>query len=255
MVLNERVQVMNAAYSNMNVQELLEAAASHVKERSPATIIFLNTDVVMKMEKDAYLAKIVSEAEYVLADGMPLVWISDLLHRKLKEKVSGSDFVPLLCKRAAEENFSLFFVGGTQNVAAEAVKQLQKKIPGINIVGFDCPPIGFEKDSEALASLNEHISHANPDILVACLGCPKQEKYLYENQGKLNAAIYVCAGASIDFISGKMKRAPAWMRQCGLEWFYRFLQEPKRLFRRYFIDDVQIIRLLFRYWHQRREVQ
>ena len=104
--MNERIQVMNATYTNMSCQELLDAAVSRVKTRDTATIIFLNVDVVMKLEKDAYLARIVEEAEYVLADGMPLIWISKLLHRGLKEKVSGSDFVPLLCERASVSSWS-----------------------------------------------------------------------------------------------------------------------------------------------------
>lgn len=252
---DERVLVMNAAYTNLNCRELLDAAVSHVKSRRQATVIFLNTDVVMKMEKDPYLARIVEETEYVMADGMPLFWISRLLHRRLKEKVSGSDFVPFLCERAAREGFSLFFVGGAQGVAAAAAGRLQKQYPEIRIAGVDSPPMGFEKDPKELARLNEHIRQAAPDILITCLGCPKQEKYLYENREKLNTVLCVCAGASIDFMAGKVKRAPAWMRQWGLEWFYRFLQEPKRLFRRYFIDDIQVLRLVLRYWDQRQKAR
>ena len=251
--MNERIQVMNATYTNMSCQELLDAAASRVKARDPATIIFLNVDVVMKLEKDAYLARIVEEAEYVLADGMPLIWISKLLRRRLKERVSGSDFVPLLCERAAKENISLFLVGGAEGVAAAAVKQLEQRYPGIRVVGTDSPPMGFEKDPEEIERLNGHIREAAPDIVIVCLGCPKQEKYLYENRDKLGAALYVCAGATIDFLAGNVKRAPLWMRKYGLEWFYRFLQEPKRLFKRYFVDDVQAIGLVIRYWHQRHE--
>ncbi len=252
---DERVLVMNAVYTNMNCRELLDATVSHVKTRHQATVIFLNTDVVVKMEKDPYLAKIVEEAEYVIADGMPLIWISKLFHRGLKERVCGSDFVPLLCERAAGEGLSLFFVGGAPDVAAAAVRRLQRQYPKIRIAGFDSPPVGFEKDPKELERLNEHVRQAAPDILIACLGCPKQEKYLYENREKLNSVLYVCAGATIDFMAGKVKRAPAWMRRCGLEWFYRFLREPKRLFRRYFVDDMQVLRLMLRYWGQRRETQ
>ena len=241
-----KIRVMNVGYSNLGHEELLKAAVSHVRARRQALLIFLNTDVVMKVEKDPDLARIV-------ADGMPLVWIAKLFRRPLKEKVSGSDFVPLLCGKAAEEGLSLFFAGGEPEVTARAVEKLRTGYPGIRIAGYASPPSGFEKDPEEIGRLNESIRQAAPDILVACFGCPKQEKYLYENRENLGVPLLVCAGATVDFLAGRVKRAPAWMSRCGLEWFYRFLREPRRLFRRYFIDDMQVVRLVFRYWHQRYE--
>ncbi len=92
------------------------------------------------------------------------------------------------------------------------------------------------------------ISDVHPDLLIACLGCPKQEKWIYENIAEYDAKVSVCAGATVDFLAGNVKRAPKWMSEHGFEWFYRFLQEPKRMFKRYFIDDFGIIRLVFKYW-------
>ena len=91
------------------------------------------------------------------------------------------------------------------------------------------------------------INRAKPDLLFACLGCPKQEKWIVKNIDKYNAKVSICAGATVDFLAGNIKRAPKWMSNCGLEWFYRFLQEPKRLFKRYFIDDVKILKLIKKY--------
>ncbi len=250
---NKKVQVMNVSYSNMDHGELLEAAVSCAADRRQAMIVFLNTDVVVKAEKDRALARIIRESEYVLADGMPLVWISRLFRRPLKEKVSGSDFVPLLCERAAREGFSVFFVGGKPEVLDLAMKRLAARYPGIRIAGFDSPPVGFEKDRAEIRRLNDKIRNAAPDILIACLGCPKQEKYLYKFRKSLGVPLCVCAGATVDFLSGTVKRAPAWMSDHGLEWFYRFLQEPGRLFKRYFIDDMRVLGLVVRYWHQRKE--
>ena len=91
------------------------------------------------------------------------------------------------------------------------------------------------------------ISEVNPDILIACFGCPKQEKWIYENIGKYRAKVSICAGATVDFLAGNVKRAPLWMSENGLEWFYRFLQEPKRMFKRYFVDDMKIFKLILKY--------
>ena len=109
---------------------------------------------------------------------------------------------------------------------------------------------GFEKDNSEIEKMNFIITKANPDILIVCFGCPKQERFIYENYKKYNAKVSVCAGATIDFLSGNIRRAPRWMSSHGLEWFYRFCQEPKRLFKRYFVDDMAIIKIIWNYRNQ-----
>ena len=246
-ILQGKTSLLNTKFSNMDKAELLYAVIEHAKRRERANLIFVNVDVIMKMEKDDYLRQISEEAEYVLADVMPIVWISKLKGRTLKEKVSGSDFLPLLCEQAAKEHLRLFFVGGREGVAAKAAMRLADKYKGLEITGTYAPPFGFEKNPDEIAKMNQIIRESNSDILVVCLGCPKQEKYVYENQEKYQIPVSVCAGAAIDFLAGNIKRCPSWMSRYGLEWFYRFLQEPGRLFKRYFIDDMQIIRLIFKY--------
>ena len=103
------------------------------------------------------------------------------------------------------------------------------------------------KDEKELDKINQMISGVHPDLLIACFGCPKQEKWIYENISKYDAKVSVCAGATVDFLSGNVNRAPRWMSEHGLEWFYRFLQEPKRMFKRYFVDDVKIVGLIKKY--------
>lgn len=177
-----------------------------------------------------------------------MVWISKLHGRPLKAKISGSDLVPLLCEVAAQKKYTIFIIGGKEGVAEQAKRKLEAKLPGIQIVGTYAPPFGFEKDEKELDKINQMISDVHPDLLIACLGCPKQEKWIYENIAKYDAKVSVCAGATVDFLAGNVKRAPKWMSEHGFEWFYRFLQEPKRMFKRYFIDDFAIIRLVFKYW-------
>ena len=180
-------------------------------------------------------------------DGKPLIWISKWHKRTVKAKISGSDLVPILCKVAAKKGYSIFIIGGKEGIANQAKKKLEEKYPDIKIVGTYAPPFGFEKDEKELDKINAMISEAHPDLLIACFGCPKQEKWIYENYKKYDAKVSVCAGATVDFLAGNVSRAPKWMSEHGFEWFYRFLQEPKRMFKRYFIDDVKILKLIRKY--------
>ena len=150
-------------------------------------------------------------------------------------------------KQLPKKKYSIFIIGGKEGVASQAKARLESTIPGIQIVGIYAPLLGFEKDEDELNKINETISNVKPDLLIVCFGCPKQEKWIYENINKYDAKVSICAGATVDFLAGNMKRAPQWMSEHGLEWFYRFLQEPKRLFKRYFVNDIKILKLIGKY--------
>ena len=239
--------LLNTFVNNFNMSEAINTIECLIESRQKSYVIAINVDVVIKIEEDRYLKKITDDADIVLVDGKPLVWIANFYKRPVKEKVSGSDLVPLLCARAVEKNYSIYIIGGKEGIAKKAKERLQNLYPGISIVGTYSPPCGFEKDEAELNIINQKINQAKPDIVIACFGCPKQEKWVYENYMKYDANVSICAGATVDFLAGNISRAPKWMSDNGLEWFYRFLQEPKRMFKRYFIDDLMIIKLLFKY--------
>lgn len=239
--------LLNTFVNNLTMLETVCEIEKLVQSAENSYVVAINVDVVTKIEEDKYLKEIVDNANLVLADGKPLIWISKLYGRPLKAKVSGSDLVPLLCEKAAQRGYKIFIIGGKDGIADKAKQCLERKISNINIVGTYAPPIGFEKDENELNRINEMISEVNPDILIACFGCPKQEKWIYENIGKYRAKVSICAGGTVDFLAGNVKRAPLWMSENGLEWFYRFLQEPKRMFKRYFVDDMKIFKLILKY--------
>ena len=243
----EKQALLNTFINNVTMSETVEAIEQMIAADKKSYIVAINVDVVMKIEADPYLKKIVDDADMVLVDGKPLVWISKLHGRPLKEKVSGSDLVPLLCKVAAKNGYKVFIIGGKEGSAERAKQRLEEKLPDIKIVGTYAPPFGFEKDDAELERINRMISQAHPDLLITCFGCPKQEKWIYENIEKYDAKVSICAGATVDFLAGNVTRAPRWMSEHGLEWFYRFLQEPRRMFRRYFVDDMKIIGLIKKY--------
>ena len=243
----EKQPLLNTYVNNVNMNEAIQAIEDMIASEKKSYIVAINVDVVMKIENDSYLKEITDHADMVLVDGKPLEWIAKWHNRPIKAKISGSDLVPILCKMVAEKGYSIFIIGGKEGIAEKAQVNLERDLPGIKIVGTYAPPFGFEKDERELKKINEMISNAHPDILIACFGCPKQEKWIYENYQKYDAKVSVCAGATVDFLAGNVNRAPKWMSNHGFEWFYRFLQEPKRMFKRYFIDDVKILKLVKKY--------
>lgn len=243
----DKQPLLNTYVNNVSMMETVHEIERMIHEKQKSYIVAINVDVVLKIEHDKYLKKITDDADMVLVDGQPLVWISKWHKRPVKAKISGSDLVPKMCEVAAEKGYTMFIIGGKDGIAEKAKKNLEMKLPGIKIIGTYAPPFGFEKDQKELDKINTMITAAHPDILVACFGCPKQEKWIYENYQKYDATVSICAGATVDFLAGNIDRAPKWMSDHGLEWFYRFTKEPKRLFRRYFVDDIEILNLVRKY--------
>ena len=243
----EKQSLLNTYVNSVNMEETIDAIEKMISDRKKSYIVPINVDVVMQIENDPKLKEIVDKADLVLVDGQPLVWIARWHKKPVKAKISGSDLIPELCKVAAKRGYSIFIIGGADGVAEIAKTNLEKQFIGIQIVGTYAPPFGFEKDDNELEKINLMINQKKPDILIACLGCPKQEKWIYDNYQKYNANVSICAGATVDFLVGNVKRAPKWMSNHGLEWLFRVTQDPKRLIKRYFIDDVKIISLICKY--------
>jgi N-acetylglucosaminyldiphosphoundecaprenol N-acetyl-beta-D-mannosaminyltransferase len=243
----EKQPLLNTYVNNVSMKETIHEIERMIKEKQKSYIVAINVDVVLKIEYDQYLKKITDNADMVLVDGQPLVWISKWHKHPVKARISGSDLVPKMCEVAAEKGYTIYIIGGKEGIAEKARKNLEAKLPGIKVIGTYAPPFGFEKDQKELDKINAMITDAHPDILIACFGCPKQEKWIYENYQKYDATVSICAGATVDFLAGNIDRAPKWMSDHGLEWFYRFTKEPKRLFKRYFVDDVEILKLVRKY--------
>lgn len=243
----DKQPLLNTYINNVSMEEAVEKICELIEIKKKSYVVPINTDVIIKIENDKYLKRIVDESDLTLVDGKPLVWIAKWHKRPVKSKISGSDLIPHLCEVACERSYSLFFIGGADGVATKAKANLERDYSGINIVGLYAPPFGFETDQTELDKMNQMITDVHPDLVIACFGCPKQEKWIKENYLKYDGTVSICAGATIDFLAENVKRAPVWMSEHGLEWFYRFIQEPGRLFKRYFIDDLKIIGLIRKY--------
>ena len=238
-----RIKFMNTCIDNLTMSETLNEIDKLIQKKKCSYVVTPNVDHIVRLEKDEELQKVYKNASLVLTDGKPLIWISKWYKTPIKEKISGSDLFPRVCQLAANKNYTIYLLGAAEGVADTAARNLMKKYPGLNIVGTYSPPFGFEKNEQEMNKIKTQIQDVHPDILIVGLGCPKQEKFMYYHCKELGVPISFGLGASIDFEAGNIKRAPKWMSNHGLEWLYRFSKEPKRLFKRYFVDDIKIMAL------------
>lgn len=242
-----RMKFMNTEIDNLTMQETLQAIDQLIQEDRNSYVVTPNVDHIVQLETDKELQDVYANASLILTDGKPLLWIAKLYGTQIKEKISGSDLFPLLCDMATKKGYKMFFLGAAEGVAAKAAENLKKRYSGLQVAGTYSPPYGFEKDALEIKKIAEMIKEAQPQILIVGLGCPKQEKFIWNNRENLNVPVSLGLGASFDFEAGNIKRAPRWMQNCGLEWLFRITQDPKRLFKRYIIDDMKIIKLIFKY--------
>ena len=242
-----RIKFMNTDIDNLTMAETLNEIDKLIQKKNCSYVVTTNVDHIVRLEKDEELQKVYKNASLILTDGKPLIWISKWYKTPIKEKISGSDLFPRVCQLAANKNYTMYLLGAAEGVADTAARNLMKKYPGLNIVGTYSPPFGFEKNEQEMNKIKTQIQDVHPDILIVGLGCPKQEKFMYYHCKELGVPISFGLGASIDFEAGNIKRAPKWMSNHGLEWLYRFSKEPKRLFKRYFVDDLKIIQVARKY--------
>lgn len=242
-----RQKFMNSYIDNVTQKEAIEHIEWCIQNRKIGQVITPNVDQICRMEWDDYFRKIVNSSELILVDGHPLMWIAKLYKKPFKEKICGSDLVPLLCERAAEKGYKVFFLGAAPGVAKRAAKIMQTKYAGLKVAGTYSPPINFEKDQDEMDKINQMLYKSKADMLFVGLGVPKQDIFIYENMHKYQIPVSFSIGATIDFIAGKQKRAPKWVNKIGMEWFYRFIHNPGRMLKRYFIDDMKIFKLAWKY--------
>lgn len=243
------IAILGVPFDNVTIADAIEAIEQMVASREPHYLVTANVDFVVQAQADVELRRILFDAHLVLCDGTPLVWASKLLGNPLLERVAGADLVPLLLGVAAEKGYRIFFLGATSDSVARAVENLKKVHPDLNIAGFYSPPFNrlLEMDHD---EIQRRILQAKPDLLFVSFGCPKQEKWIAMHYRSLGVPLCAGVGATIDFLAGTVKRAPLWMHHLGVEWTYRLLQEPRRLFKRYARDlGVFGWKILVQLWH------
>ena len=227
------------------MSETLEWIAQRIQQRRPAFLITANLDFAEQASRDVELHRILIEADLVVCDGTPLLWASRLIGQPLRERVAGSDLVPKLAERSAREGWKIFLLGGEPQSLAMAEKNLISQYPGIIISGSYSPPFSPLHEMDH-AEISRRIKNSAPDILLVAFGCPKQEKWISKHYKELGVPCSIGVGATIDFLAGKVRRAPDFIGRLGLEWVFRLCQEPRLLTRRYLNDMGFLISQLLR---------
>ncbi len=222
-----------------------DAAMELVEARAPSYFITANANYAMLTERDAALRAINDRAAFILADGAPLVWASRLRTHRLPERIAGSDLIYDLCERSASRRLGIFLLGGPPGVAEAAGRRLEELYPGLRIVGAEAPPFRALSTDEH-ESLLARIRLAAPQFLFVAFGQPKGEFWLAQNLSAVGDVVGVQVGASLDFVAGRVPRAPRLVQRIGMEWAYRMWREPARLAPRYAQNAGFIFRMLMR---------
>ena len=246
------VVLLGIPFHDVTMEETLVEIDRIVFERTPRYIATANLDFAAQASRDVELQRILMDAHLVLCDGTPLVWASRLLKAPLRERVAGSDLTMRLMAHAAARHYRIFFLGSDEAILKTAKEKLERQHPGLEICGVYAPPYAklLELDNDTITA---RVKDARPDILLVCLGAPKQEKWIYMNQREMGVPCSIGIGASLDFVAGKYSRAPRWMQKCGLEWLFRLMQEPRRLCSRYFDDFTFLVSAFFKQKRDQRE--
>ena len=236
------------AFDPLTMAEAVNAIVDAARGRRKGLVVTPNVDHVLMVADDPIVADVYDRAVLRLADGMPIVWVSRLIGggRRLPERVAGSDLLGEVCHRAAEAGLTVYFAGGRPGVAERAATQLVTLYADLKVVGTDSPPFGFEHDRTQSALLASRISMARPDILFIGVGAPKQELWADAHLDTLDCGPIVCCGAAFDFAAGTARRAPRIARGLGLEWLWRLLHEPRRLWRRYLVRGPRFLGIALR---------
>lgn len=218
-----RIDVLGVGFDNLAMDEALAAGMEHIRRRSRAIVVTPNPEIVMAAREDPELRELLQRAELVLPDGIGILYGARLLGTPLREKLPGIDFADQLMARLAKEGGSAFLLGAKPGVAEQAARNLERKHPGLKIAGTHHGY--FQEDGPIVAAINA----AKPDLLLVCLGCPKQEKWMFCHKGELDVGLMAGLGGSLDVFAGVVRRAPPAFQKLGLEWFYRLCREPKRI--------------------------
>jgi N-acetylglucosaminyldiphosphoundecaprenol N-acetyl-beta-D-mannosaminyltransferase len=246
--MSERISMMGCLMDNLTMEETLQRVEGFIASGLPHQHVVVNVDKLVKASADPDLRRIINECALINIDGMPVVWAARLLGKPVKERVAGVDLFEALMQRAAGKGWRVFLLGAREEVVSGVKRIYEQKYPGLTVAG--CRN-GYWKPEEE-AGVVEQITAARADLLFVAISSPKKEQFLGRYQAQMRIPFAMGVGGTFDVAVGKVKRAPRWMQNAGLEWFYRFLQEPRRMFRRYFIDDMAFLRLFLREAWQRR---
>lgn len=234
---NPRIKIRNTFIDVLNVNETISLVEKYVKLKEPLHLIGVNADKINELNKNERLKQIVNSCGVINADGASVVLASKFLGKPLPERVAGIDLMQSLVKLSEKKGYSIYLLGAKQEVVEKTAEVLQKKYSNLKIVGIHN---GYFKEND-WPKISEELKEKNPDFIFVGITSPLKEYLVEYLQDDGNKGVFMGVGGSFDVISGNIPRAPLWMQKANLEWFFRVLQEPRRLFKRYFLGNTEFI--------------
>ena len=238
-----RVNILGVGISAINMDTAMDTIEGWITHGDPSYVCVTPVHSLMEYRRDPDLRRICSASGLTTPDGMPLVWVCRLKGHRHVERVYGPDLMLALCERSATRGYRHFFYGGAEGVPEQLAANLQHRFPGLAVAGTYSPPfrpLTAEEDDQAVDMING----TNPDVVWIGLGSPKQERWMASHAGHVKAPAIIGVGAAFDFLTGRKRQAPHWMQRSGLEWLFRLLTEPRRLWRRYLVNNPLFVLLV-----------
>ena len=243
---HHKVDILGTPVSSLTMDELFSDWEAVIQQGQKAQVCITPVNSILAARASARVQTIYKNADYVLCDGVPVKWASEFLGTPIKQRITGLDVLPKIFPFAKERNFTIFLLGASPGVAETLQTKMEAKHPGVQIVGTFVPPFRAVFSEEENQQMIQAINAVKPDILLVSLTAPKQDIWISDNLPKLDTHLAIGIGGAFEVAAGMIKRAPVWMQETGLEWFYRFLQEPKRMFKRYFVEAPVFIPLIIK---------
>jgi N-acetylglucosaminyldiphosphoundecaprenol N-acetyl-beta-D-mannosaminyltransferase len=243
----QRIRIGKVPIDVVCLSDIPRIVDAIIERGEGGTVFTPNVDHIVLSESVERFRTAYDSASLSVVDGVPVLWASKLLGTPLPMKISGSDLVFPLLRHARDRGYRVYFLGADPGIAQLAKAKVEADLPGVQIVGVDSPRINIDGDN---SSVLERIQRSRADIVLVALGAPKQEIFCHEHRRALAPAVLFGIGASLDFLAGAKRRAPAWVSNAGLEWLFRLVQEPRRLAHRYLMRDPQFLGIVYQQWRQ-----
>ncbi len=241
-MLDKRIKILGSYLDCLSMDETLQKVIEAVEQKKGIQHVVINASKINLMHSDQELAEIVNSCPIINADGQSVVWAGRFLGHAIPERVTGIDLFEKLVEICAKKGYKPYFFGAQDHVVQKVVKHFTELYPSLCIAGYRHGY--FHKDETEKIALD--IQKSNADILFVAFSSPKKEYWIHENMELLKVPFAMGVGGSFDVIAGETQRAPKWMQRIGLEWFYRFIQEPRRMFKRYIIGNLKFCLLVFK---------
>ena len=242
-LVDKRYPILNTYVNAMSMDETVDAVEEMIERRVPVQHVVINALKVNLMRKDENLRKIVNECPLINADGASIVLAAKMLKIPLKERVAGFDLFVRLVEEASDKNYKIYLFGAREEVVKKVKAIFERKYPTLQIVGYRN---GYFTEADE-PEIVKNMAESGADMMFVAFSSPKKEYWIRLYLKELNIPFVMGVGGSFDVIAGTTKRAPLWMQKCGMEWFYRFIQEPGRLWKRYLVGNVSFMIYVLQY--------